>query len=124
MSTPGRKIWAIAGGNIPFGSTGEEPDLTSRDELSILNASKRDAEVTITIYYSDRDPVAPYKVTVGAQRVRVIRFNDLIDPQPLPLAVPYAALIESTRRVIVQFTRHDTRQAENALISMMAFPVD
>ena len=124
MSTPGRKIWAISGGRIPFGSTGDEPELTSRDELSILNASKRDAEVSIMIYYSDRDPVGPYNVTVAAQRVRVIRFNDLIDPQPLPLAVPYAALIESTRRVIVQFTRQDTRQAENALIGMMAFPVD
>jgi hypothetical protein len=124
MSVPGNRTWAIAGGRIPFGSTGEEPEFTSRDELSILNAGKRDADVSLTIYYADRDPVGPYHILVGAQRVRVIRLNDLIDPQPLPLDAPYAALIESSRKVIVQFTRHDTRQAENAMIGMMAFAVE
>jgi hypothetical protein len=124
MSDPGRKTWAIAGGRIPFGSTGDEPEFTSRDELSILNAGQGDAQVKLTIFYADRDPAGPYSICVAAQRVRVIRFNDLIDPRPLPLGVPYAALIESDRNIVVQFMRQDTRQAENALFALMAFPLD
>lgn len=124
MRVVGSRTWVIAGGRIPFGSTGAEPEFTSRDELSILNAGKRDVHVRLTIYYTDRDPVGPYEVTVAAQRVRVIRFNDLIDPVAMPLGVPYAAVIRSSQRVVVQFTRQDTRQSANALLGMLAYPVD
>ena len=124
MSEIGSRLWVVAGGRIPFGSTGTEPEFTSRDELAILNASPRDGQLRITIYFSDREPVGPYLVRVAAQRVRRVRFNDLIDPQAMPLGVDYAVVIESNVPIVVQFTRHDTSQAAHAIATTLAFAVE
>jgi hypothetical protein len=120
----GARTWAIPGGWIPLASTGREPERTSRDELCVLNASGKDAQLELQIYYSDRDPVGPYRLSVAAERVRCVRFNDLIDPQALPLDAPYACVIRSDEPIVVQFTRRDTSEAANAIATTMAFAVD
>lgn len=73
-------------------------------------------------YISDREPVGPYRVSVPARRTRHLRFNDLIDPEPVPRRTDYASVIESDVPVVVQHTRLDSRQAENALITTVAYP--
>lgn len=108
MAKIGRKTWVIPGGHIPLRSNGPEPESTSRDELSVLNASRSEARLKITIYYSDRDPVGPHALSVPPRRVRDVRFNDLIDPEALPLDTPYAAVIEASVPVVVQFGRLDS----------------
>jgi hypothetical protein len=121
IRTVGARVWAIPGGHMPMASSGEEPRQTSRDELCVLNAGHADVTLQITIYYQDREPVGPYPLKVPAQRVRHVRFNDLIDPQALPLDTPYAALIVADHSVVVQFTRHDTSQSSNAIATTLAF---
>lgn len=118
----GKKRWIIAGSNIPLEQTGPEPAFSSHDSLWILNANGSDADVKVTIYYSDREPVGPYCLTVKARRVRQIRFNDLIDPEAIPLETDYGALVEAEVPVVVQFAQMDTRRAENSRTSMMGFP--
>lgn len=120
----GRKRWAIAEGYIPASSHGPEPQMLSHETVCILNVSDEDAHVGIVIYYADREPAGPYRVTVPARRTRHVRFNDLTDPEPIPVATDYASLIESDMPVVVQHTRLDSRQAENALITTIAFPSD
>lgn len=122
MEPIGRTVWAIAEGYIPGASTGPEPQMTSHETACILNAGDRDAHVEITIYYADREPVGPYRVTVGARRTRHVRFNDLKDPQPIPRDTDYASVIRSDVPIVVQHTRLDSRQAENALLTTIAFP--
>ncbi|HYO77873.1 MAG TPA: sensory rhodopsin transducer [Thermoanaerobaculia bacterium] len=117
----GSRTWAIAEGYIPAGSTGPEPQMTSHETACLLNAGDSDAHVEITIFFSDRDPVGPYRVTVPARRTRHVRFNDLTDPEPVPKDTDYASLIESDVPIVVQHTRLDSRQAENALLSTIAF---
>ncbi len=124
MKPLGHKVWAIPGGHIPLRSTGRQPEFTSHDRLSILNTGDEEAQVEMTLFYADRDPIGPYPLTVEPRRVRVVRFNDLIDPEAVPLDTDYACVLESSVPVVVQFTRQDTRQAENALLSVMAFAVD
>jgi hypothetical protein len=119
----GSKVWAIAEGYIPSYSNGPEPQMTSHETACILNAGEKDAHVTITIFFSDRDPVGPYNVIVPAQRTKHVRFNDLDDPMAIPKDTDYACVIKSDVAVVVQHTRLDSRQAENALLSTMAFPV-
>ena len=51
--------WAIAEGYIPAWSHGPEPEFTSHETLCFLNTSNQDAHVEITVFYSDREPVAP-----------------------------------------------------------------
>lgn len=122
MSQPvGRRRWAIAEGYIPASSTGPAPEMTSHETACILNAGDRDAEIGITVYYEDRDPVGPYRVRVPARRTLHLRFNELRDPEPIPRATPFASVLDSDVPVVVQHTRLDSRQAENALMTTMAW---
>ncbi|MDP9020165.1 MAG: sensory rhodopsin transducer [Actinomycetota bacterium] len=122
MTAPvGHRRWAIAEGYIPAWGQGPEPEFTSHETACILNAGDDDASVEITLFFSDREPAGPYRVTVPARRTRHVRFNDLDDPEPVPLATDYASVIESDVPVVVQHTRLDSRQAENALLSTTAF---
>jgi hypothetical protein len=113
----GRKHWIIAEGYIPGWSNGPEPQFTSHETACILNTSDKDAHISITIYYSDREPVGPYEITVPARRTKHLRYNDLTDPEPIPRDTEYASVIESDIPIVVQHTRLDSRQAENALFS-------
>jgi len=123
MSLPmGRKRWAIAEGYIPGWSHGPEPQLTSHETVCLLNTSDQEAHVEITIFYADREPSGPYRLIVGARRTMHQRFNDLRVPEPIPVDTDYACVIESDVPIVVQYTRLDSRQAENALLSTMAFP--
>ena len=117
----GKKRWAIAEGYIPEGSTGPSPEMLSHETACLLNAGDSDAHVTITIFFADRDPAGPYRLTVPARRTSHVRFNDLTDPEPIPLGTDYASLIESDVPIVVQHTRLDSRQAENALLSTIAW---
>lgn len=117
----GKERWAIAEGYIPETSTGPEPEMTSHETVCILNAGEEDAAVELTVYYTDRDPVGPYEVTVPAERTEHVRFDELEDPQPIPRGTPFASVIESDVPVVCQHTRLDSRQAENALLTTVPF---
>lgn len=122
MAAPiGKKRWAIAEGYIPGWSTGPKPQLESHETVCLLNAGDRDARVEITIFYSDRDPVGPYRVVVPARRTLHLRFNKLTDPEPIPKDTDFASVIESDQPIVVQHTRLDSRQAENALLTTIAY---
>lgn len=121
MKTLGKKTWVIAEGYIPSYSNGPEPEFISHETACILNTSNRDAQVEITLFFTDKDPVGPYKVTVGAQRTKHLRFNELEDPEPVPTGTDYACVIESDVPVVVQHTRLDSRQSENALLTTIAY---
>lgn len=113
----GKRRWAIAEGYIPGQSTGEGRALEGHETVCILNTANQDAQVQITVFFSDRDPVGPYAFTVPARRTRHVRFNDLTDPEPIPRDTDYASLIESSVPVVCQHTRLDSRQAELALLT-------
>lgn len=120
----GRRRWAIAEGYIPSGSTGPEPAMTSHETACILNAGDVEARVSIWVYLTDRDPVGPYLISVPPRRTSHVRFNDLSDPEPVPRDTDYASVIESDVPIVVQHTRLDSRQAENALLSTIAHGAD
>lgn len=124
MKPIGKTTWAIAEGYIPGQSTGPEPQMTSHETACMLNASDRDAQVTITVFFKDREPAGPYRVTVPARRTLHLRFNSLTDPEPIPRDTDYASLIESDVPIVVQHTRLDSRQAANALITTIAFAAE
>lgn len=121
MDTVGRRTWAIAEGYIPDESTGPEPTMTSHETACVLNATEREATLRVTAFFSDRNPVGPYVVAVPPRRTRHIRFNELDDPGPIPRGTDYATLIGSDVPVVVQHSRLDSRQAENALLTTIAY---
>ena len=117
----GKRRWAIAEGYIPPSSTGESREMISHETVCILNAADSDAEVEITVYFTDREPVGPYRMTVPARRTRHFRFNEFTDPEPVPVNTDFASVIESNVPIVVQHTRLDSRQSALALMTTVAF---
>ncbi|UUP16707.1 sensory rhodopsin transducer [Nitratireductor thuwali] len=117
----GRNQWAIAEGYIPGSSTGPAPAMTSHETACILNAGDREIHVEITIYFADREPVGPYRVSVPPRRTLHLRFNELEDPESIPRDTPFSSVLVSDGPMVVQHTRLDSRQAENALLSTIAY---
>lgn len=119
---PGRTRWVIAEGFIPGKSVaGADRPLVSHEAACILNAGDRDARISILLCFVDREPVGPYELTVAAQRTLHLRFNELTDPAPVPRDTDYASVITSEVPIVVQHTRLDSRRAEVALMTTLAF---
>ncbi len=117
----GSRLWAIPEGYIPPESHGSGRAMKSHEAACLLNAGDQDAHVEINIFFTDREPCGPYRVLVPARRTLHLRFNDLRDPEPIPLGTDYASVIESDQPIVVQHTRLDSRQAEEALLSTIAY---
>lgn len=123
MADPiGSTTWVIAEGYIPGASTGPEPEMTSHETACLLNTADHDAQVEITVYFSDREPTGPYRVLVPRRRTLHVRFNELDDPEPIPRDTDYASVLSADVPIVVQHTRLDSRQAENALMTTVAYP--
>lgn len=124
MQPIGKRRWAIAEGMIPADSSSTDPRFVSHETACILNAGDTDARVRIMVFFRDRDPAGPYKLTVKARRTLHLRFNDLIDPEEIPRDTDYASVIESDVPIVVQHTRLDSRKAEVSLLSTTAYGSD
>jgi hypothetical protein len=121
----GKKRWAIAEGYIPGESV--EPDdraLRSHEAVCLLNATDHNADITITVFFENRDPAGPYRISLPARRTRHLRFNDLCDPERIPRDTAYSSLIESSVPIVVQHSRLDARRPSVALLSTIAFALE
>lgn len=119
----GSTRWAVGDGWIPPYSSSEDSALQSHESVCMLNSGDEPADVDIVLYFADRDPAGPYQLTIPPRRVRHVTLNHLDDPEPVPLATDYSMVISASVPIVVQHTRLDSRSAENALFSTMAFPL-
>lgn len=90
--------------------------------LCLLNAGNAIANVRMHVVYAGHGEAGPYRLVVAPRRVRHLRVNDLIFPEAVRLDEAYGLLIESDVPVVVQFSRQDTRQRENARMLTTAWP--
>lgn len=122
MKNYGKKVWLIPDGFYDSKSTGQK----SHDAVCILNTSDKDATINMTLYFEDREPVKNYIAYCGAERTHHIRMDKLknADGLTVPQDVPYAILVESDVEVVCQYSRLDTAQAELALMTTIAYPID
>lgn len=118
----GHRTWAIAEGYLSGRSRGPE-DLRSHETICVLNTGDEDAEVELTIYFDDREPVGPFRLSVPARRTLHQWLNHLEDPEPIPTDTDYAMVLRASVPVVVQHTRLDSREPAAALLSTVAFPV-
>ncbi len=118
----GKTTWAIAEGYIPAaGEHEEDRALRSHETACILNTGDQTANLEIWIYFTDRDPVGPYRLSVAGRRTLHMRFDELSDPQSVPRETDFASVIESDLPVVVQHTRLDARMGSIALLTTMAY---
>lgn len=119
----GSSLWVIPEGYIPGGAGGRaDRALTSHEAACMLNTSDERANVEIMLYFTDRERVGPYRVSLEARRTLHLRLNDLDDPEPIPLDTDYASIIRSDVPIMVRHTRLDARPEAIALLSTIAFP--
>ncbi len=105
----GNNTWLIPDGFLPPKSTGDQ---ISHEAVCVLNVGQADADIKLTLYFEDREPMDRFKAVCGARRTHHIRLDRLKDEEgnPVPLGVPYAIRVESSVPVIVQHSRLDTSQ--------------
>ena len=121
MQSIGRRRWSIAEGYIPSQSSFSDRALISHETACILNASDQEAHISVTVFFEDREPVGPYRVTMAPRRTLHLRFNDLNEPAPIPLDTDFSSVFKSDVPIIVQHTRLDSRHAEVSLMSTVAY---
>ena len=106
---------------MPSQSSFSDRALISHETACILNAGDREAHINIMIFFADREPIGPYRVTVAARRTLHLRFNDLKEPAAIPRDTDYSSVFESDVPIVVQHTRLDSRHAEVSLLSTTAY---
>lgn len=120
----GKRLWVIPEGYLPPSSHGPSPQLTSHEAICVLNIGEQDAQLEITTYFEDREPVGPYRFSVPARRTKHLRINDFESPTPVPVDTNFSTVVWSNRPIVVQYTRLDSRQADNALLTTIAYPAE
>jgi hypothetical protein len=119
----GKTTWLIPDGFWHSHSNGLFP---SHEAICTLNTSTTDAELSITLFFEDRDEMSGFKAYCPAKRTHHIRMDKLVssDGKTVPLDVPYAILVQTNVPVVIQYSRMDTSQSEMALMTTMAFAVE
>lgn len=117
----GRCVWAVAEGYLPEWSRLEDRRLVSHESFCVLNACDEIANVEITLLFTDREPVGPYRLQVLGRRTKHIRLNDLTDPEPVPRGTEFSSVIESNVPIVVQHTRLDARDPNISIMTTLAY---
>lgn len=123
MKSLGSKIWIIPDGFLPLKSSG---DFVSHEAVCVLNVGEKDANINLSIYFEDREPMEDFNATCGAKRTNHIRLDKIEDSngKSIPRNVPYAIKVESDEPIIVQHSRMDTTQAEMTLMTTIAYDLE
>lgn len=121
--TNGKRIWMIPDGFLQPKSTGEQ---ISHESVCVLNVGEENANIRLSLYFEDREPMEHFFSQCGAKRTHHIRLDKLRDRngEQVPRGVPYAIKVESDVPVFVQHSRLDTSQEALALFTTMGYPVE
>lgn len=126
MTSQGHTTWYIPDGYLPPRDDTQSASgaLVSHESVCVLNVSQNDANVILTFYFEDREPIRDIKCLVPAERTIHIRLDKphMLGDAQIPTEVPYAVRVESDVPIIVQQSRLDVSQPNLALMTTMAFP--
>jgi len=115
----GRNQWVYPDLELP--PPGDSP-LKGHESLIILNMNDMDATVTLTLYFTDKEPVVLPPLKVPARRVRCFRLDSEHDIGiQIPLETQYALRLNADLPVVAQYGRLDTRQQNMAFYTVMGY---
>lgn len=116
----GKKIWLIADG---FMSNTKTEKHVSHEAVCVLNLSDCEAEINITIYFEDEEPLKGFTAKCPPERTNHIRLDKIInsDGQTIPKEKPYAVLVESNTPIVCQHSRMDVSTSDMTLMTTMAY---
>ena len=122
MKKLGKQTWLIP--DMYWPEITSQGHYVSHESICVLNLSPKEAVITINLFFEDRAPIKGLKSDCGAERTHHIRMDMIQDADgelAVPRGVPYAAVVKSSTPVVVQYTRVDTTQKENALMTTIAY---
>lgn len=104
----GKKVWVFPDGELPPAG---DFDLKGHESVIILNTADEEADVSMTLYFTNQPPVEGIKISVGANRVRCLRMDnpDDIGGYELPRETQYSIKLKSSVPIVTQYGRLDTR---------------
>ena len=107
MKEYGKRVWIFPDAELPPEGVNVIP---GHESIIITNVTDKDAQITLTLLYEDREPVS-FPVTVGARRVRCLRTNSASDfgTHAAVIGEQYAIMLESDCPVVAQYGRAETR---------------
>ena len=123
MESIGKTVWLIPDMYWPEVTT--PGHYVSHESICVLNTSEQDCVITLLLYYEDREPVGGLAAHCGPRRTHHIRMDAIrdADGNSIPRGVPYAALVRCSTPTVVQYTRVDTTQSENTIMTTMGYPL-
>ncbi len=119
----GKKTWLIPDCFLHSVSLNEQ---VSHEAICVLNTTDVDAEISLTLFYEDREKITDFASECKAGRTHHIRLDKIVSKSGNKIIrdVPYAILVESNTEIVVQYSRLDTSAVEMALMTTMAYPVE
>lgn len=119
----GKKTWLIP--DMYWPEITSEGHYVSHESICVLNASKEDCDLEFTLYFENQEPMKGLVAKCPGERTHHVRMDAILNGngENIPRGVPYAALVQASTEVVVQYTRLDTTQCENAIMTTMAYPV-
>jgi hypothetical protein len=115
----GRTQWVYPDLELP--PPGDAP-LKGHESLIILNMNDAEATITLTLYFTDKEPVVLPTLKVQARRVRCLRMDHEHEIGfQIPLETQYALRLNSDLPVVAQYGRLDTRQQNMAFYTVMGY---
>jgi len=116
----GKCTWFIPDAFYPVKDNG---DYVSHEAVCVLNTGDKDADIKITLYFEDRDPMEGFTAKCNAKRTNHIRMDRIVgkDGIKVPRGVPYAMLLESSEPIVCQYSRCDTTQPELSFMGLIAY---
>ena len=120
MPPAGKLQWFVPDAYLPADSS---HGVASHEAACLLNTGSRDATVSFTFFFEDRDPLGPVEISLGARRTRHVRLDEpaSIGGLELPRGVPYAYAVESDEPIVLQHSRLDTSAGAYTLFTTIAY---
>ena len=103
----GKKVWVFPDAELP--PVGDNP-IPGHESVIITNVTDTDAEIKITLIYTDEDPVS-FTTSVKAKRVRCLRTNREEDfgKYTADFDRQYAIMLESDEPIVALYGRAEPR---------------
>lgn len=118
----GKNKWYIVDGYRPSPKPDPNADYKGHESIMILNTNDKDANVLISVYFEDKEPVENIPYLVPAKRIRCFTSDDseVLGGLKIGIGEQYSMEIKSDVGVIVQYGRLDVQQPNMAYMALMA----
>ena len=116
----GKKVWILPDCELPREGEGVAK---GHESVIIVNDSETDAEISVKLFFTDKEAYDNIKWTVKAGRVHCFRTNNVDDMGGfvVPFETQYAMKLQSNCNIVVQYGRLDNTQANLSFYTTMGY---